>query len=295
MSEANVNPNNVDSYGLKELGWDRVPTWMEDKGLLDLMSLKGKVAVITGAGGPCLGRALCHRLASLGADIVLVGRHIENITAVGKEVAEKWNVKTYPIVCNLTDYEAVGKMFKEVNDVFGHIDILINNANATVGGPFHKFTEEMIRESIDGPYTSVVYCCRHVCDYMIPQGYGRIINISSESSERSKNVNLSVYASSKAGVNGLTRCLAGELAPYGILVNGVAPGVMFKKSLRDMFENPTEENKGVRQSMVYTTQDTILGRVSIPEEVANTVAFLCTDATSYIAGQTIMNGGGSVV
>lgn len=290
-----MNEKDVNAYTLNDLGWDRVPTWIEDKGLLELMSLKGRVAVITGAGGPCLGRALCLRLASLGADIALVGRHAENIHTVAKEVEEKWHVKTGCFVADLTDFDAVSRMFQDVHKQFGHIDILINNANSSAGGPFHTLTDDVIKAAIDGPYRSVVNCCRHVCDYMIPQGYGRIINISSESSARAKNVNLAVYASSKAAVNGLTRSLAGELAPYGILVNGVAPGVMFKKSLRDMFEHPTEKNLGIRKSMVYSTQDTILKRVSIPEEVANTVAFLCTDATSFIVGQTIMNGGGAVV
>lgn len=285
----------TDSYGLKELGWDKVPLDIIDKSLIELMDLSGRVAVVTGAGGPCLGQAICNRLAGLGADIVLVGRHIENITEVGNQVQKRWGVNTYPIVCDLTDYDSVGTMFKEAYDHFGKIDILVNSANFNAGAPFEKMTEDQIRLSIDGPYTSVVNCCRHVCDYMIPAGGGKIVNISSEASQRSKNVNLSVYGASKSAVNGLTRSLAGELAPYGITVNGVAAGVMFKKSLRAMFENPTEENLGIRASMVGTIQDTIIGRVSIPEEVANTVAFLCTDAASYIAGQTIFNGGGSVV
>lgn len=286
---------NTEQYGLKELGWDRVPTDIIDKRVTDLMDLTGRVAVVTGAGGPCLGQALCNRLAGLGADIVLVGRHIENITEVGKQVSERWGVNTYPICCDLLDYDAVAEMFKEAYDKTGRIDILVNSANFNAGAPFDKMTEEQIRISVDGPYTSVINTCRHVCDYMIPAGGGKIINISSEASQRSKNVNLSVYGASKSGVNGLTRSLAGELAPYGIIVNGVAAGVMFKKSLRAMFENPTDENLGIRASMVGTIQDTIIGRVSIPEEVANTVAFLATDAASYIAGQTIFNGGGSVV
>lgn len=290
-----MKEDNVAAYGLEELGWSRVPSGIIDRSLFDLISLEGKNAVVTGAGGDCLGQALCHRLAGLGADIVLVGRHPENIARVASDVREKWGVKTYELVADLMDYEETGRMFREAADRCGHIDILVNNANYCVGGPFETCTEEQIRACVDGPYTSIINCCRHVCDYMIPQGGGRIVNISSESSQRSNNVNLSLYAASKAGVNGLTRSLAAELAPYGIIVNGVAPGVMFKKGLRSMFENPTDENLGVRQAMVGTVRDTIVGRVSIPEEVANTVAFLCTDAVSYIAGQTIMNGGGSVV
>lgn len=287
--------DNVDSITLNDLGWDKVPTQIIDKRVTDLMDLSGRVAVVTGAGGPCLGQALCNRLAGLGADIVLVGRHPDNIGRVAEEVSSKWGVKTHTLTCELTDFDQVGEMFAKANEWAGHIDILVNSANFNAGGPFQTFTEDQIKLSVEGTYTSVINCCRHVCDYMIPQGHGKIINISSEASRKAKNPALTIYGASKAGVNGLTRSLAAELAPYGIIVNGVAAGVMFKKSLRDMFENPTEQNLGIRLSIVDTVKDTILGRVSIPEEVANTVAFLATDAASYIAGQVIFNGGGATV
>lgn len=283
------------AYTLNEMGWDKVPHDMVDKSMNELMDMHGRIVAVTGAGGDCLGQALCNRIASLGADIILIGRRPENTNEVAKQVKERWGVETYVLLADLMDYKQVERVMKEAFEIRGRLDVLVNNANFTIGGPFPQFTEEMIRQSVDGPYTSIINCCRHVCDYMIPQGFGKIINISSEASQRANNVDLTIYAASKAGVNGLTRSLAKELAPYGIIVNGVAPGVMFKKQLRDMFEYPNEENLGVRKSMVGTVNDTIIGRVSIPEEVANTVAFLCTDAATYIAGQTIFNGGGSVV
>lgn len=286
---------NIDDVTLEDLGWHKVPTDIIDKRVTDLMDLTGRVAMVTGAGGPCLGQALCNRLAGLGADIICVGRRAENTAQVAEQVAERWGVKTYVLTCDLTDYEQVGEMFKKAYDLTGRIDILVNSANFNAGGEFKSFTEEQVRISVDGPYTSIINCCRHVCDYMIPQGGGKIINISSEASKKGNNTALSVYGASKAGVNGLTRSLAHELAPYGITVNGVAAGVMFKKSLRDMFEHPTPENLGIRQSIAATARETAFKRVSIPEEVANTVAFLATDAASYIAGQTIFNGGGATV
>lgn len=284
----------VEAYGLKELGWDKVPTWTIDKTLHELMDLHGKTAIVTGAGGVGLGKAISHRLAGLGADLVMTDIS-EKVKDNAKEIAERFGVKVYPIVADLMDYEAVARLMKEANEKLGHIDILVNNANYTIGGPFEKFDQKGIRASVDGPYTSVIYCCRHICDYMIPQKSGRIINISSEASVRSDNVDISIYASSKAGVNGLTKSLAGELAKYGILVNCVAPGVMLHSQLRAIFENPVPETIGVRKSMVMSTEDCMLKRVSIPEEVANTVAFLCTDAASFIDGQIIMNGGGMTV
>lgn len=291
---AQEDDEKIESYGLKELGWDRVPKDIGGRKMMDLLSLKGRRVVVTGAGGVGLGFAISNRLADLGAEITMMDIN-PAVTDKAKEVAEKWNAKTHPIIADLMDFEAVGKAFKAANELMGGIDILVNNANYTIGGPFEKFTEKDIRASVDGPYTSVIFCCRHVCDYMIPQRSGRIINISSESAVRSDNVDISIYAASKSGVNGLTRSLAGELAKYNIMVNGISPGVMFHSQLRGVFENPVPETLGVRKSMVVSTEDCLLKRVSIPEEVATTVAFLCSDAASFIDGQNIMNGGGMTV
>lgn len=293
-SEPQEGDEKVEAYGLKELGWDRVPTWTIDKTLYELIDLKGKTAIVTGAGGVGLGKAISHRLAGLGCDLVMTDIS-ERVFENAKEIEERFGTKVYPIIADLMDYDQVANLMKEANEKLGRIDILVNNANYTVGGAFEKFDEKGIRASVDGPYSSVIYCCRHVCDYMIPQGGGRIINISSESAVRSDNVDISIYASSKAAVNGLTRSLAGELYKFGIIVNCVAPGVMLHSELRSLFDNPVPQTLGVRKSMVISTEDCIMKRVSIPEEVANTVAFLCTDAASFICGQTIMNGGGMTV
>ncbi|MGI6229420.1 MAG: SDR family NAD(P)-dependent oxidoreductase [Tractidigestivibacter sp.] len=282
------------NYTLDDLGWSRVPTDIVDKRVTDLMDLTGKRAIVTGAGGVGLGRAIAHRLAGLGAEVTLVGIH-DNVIAASEEVAKKWGVKTHYAIGDLTKWDDVMRVFAEANEAMGGIDILVNNANHTVSGNFAEMTEEQIRESIDGPYTSVVFCCRAVAPYMIAQESGRIVNISSESSVRAHNTGLSVYAASKSGVNGLTRQLAYELGLHGILVNSVLPGVMMNPKLQAYFNNPEPWLDPIRESIVVSTRDTLVQRVSISEEVANTVAYLCTDAASYITGQNICNGGGMVV
>lgn len=285
----------VASYGLKELGWDNVPMEIVDKSLKDLIDMTGKTAVVTGAGGDGLGFAISNRLAALGCEVVMTDIS-EHVYDNAKAVAEKWNAKTHALTADIMKFDSMKEMFAEANKLLGgHIDILVNNANYTLAGPFQLATEEEIRTCVDGPYTSAVYACRLICDYMIPQGKGKIINIASESAVRANNTDLSIYAASKAGVMGLTRCLAGELAPFGIIVNGVAPGVMLNPYLRDIFAAAAPETLGVRKSMVDSTNECLLKRVSIAEEVANTVAFLASDAASFICGQNIMNGGGMVV
>jgi 3-oxoacyl-[acyl-carrier protein] reductase len=154
------------------------------------------------------------------------------------------------------------------------------------------FTEDQIDTTIRGALLSVVYFLRCACDYMIPQGYGKIVNISSESSYSKNNENIVLYAATKSAMNGLTRGLANELAPFGIMVNGVAPGLMFHDQLRYVFDYPTEENLGVRQTMCQGVADTICKRPSLADKVANTVVYLASDANTYIYGQTILNGGG---
>lgn len=295
LNETNYNIENPDDYTLEDLGWSRVPTWMEGKTLYDMISLKGRTALVTGAGGIGLGKDIAHSLAGLGAEVVLVDI-LESVHDVAKEVADKWGVKTHAFVCDLTDYDAVADLFEKTYSVItgGKLDILVNNANFNAAGAIQNMTKEDIRTSTEGPYLSQVNCCVHVSKHMIKNGSGKIINIGSEASRKIANPGLALYGAAKSGVIGLTRLLASELAPYGIQVNGVAPGVMMHSRLRGYFENPSDDPRmvAVRKSIVMSAQETAVKRVSIPWEVANTVAFLCTDACSYINGQMIMNGGG---
>ncbi len=279
---------------LEDLGWDRVPLWMEGKPLTELISLKGRTALVTGAGGIGLGRDIANALAGLGAEVVLVDI-LESVHETAEQVAKKWNVKTHSLVCDLTDFDAVGEMFEKAYEMIGgKLDILINNANFNRAAQVQNYTAEDIRISTEGPYLTQVNCCVHVSKHMIANRSGKIINIGTEASRKTSNPGLLLYAAAKGGVLSLTRSLAAELAPYGIQVNGVAPGVMMHERLRGYFamENPPEQLILAKKSIAESAGETMVKRVSIPWEVANTVAFLCTDACSYIYGQMIMNGGG---
>lgn len=291
-TKKNIHP---DDCTLEDLGWSRVPTWMEGKTLYDMISLKGKTVMMTGSGGIGLGRDIAHSLAGLGAEVVLVDI-LESLHETAKDVAATWGVKTHSFVCDLTDYDAVKELFEKTYAVItgGKLDILVNNANFNAAGAIQDMTKEDIRISTEGPYLSQVNCCVHVSKHMIANGKGKMINIGSEASRKMENPGLVLYGAAKSGVIGLTRLLASELAPYGIQVNGVAPGVMMHARLRGYFENQSDDPRmvAVRKSIVMSAQECVQKRISIPWEVANTVAFLCTDACSYINGQMIMNGGG---
>ena len=285
----------IDSYGIKDLGWDRVPFDIGNKKMEDLISLSGKKAIVTGAGGVGLGLCIAHRLASLGAEVMMTDIN-PRVYETAREVAEKWGAKTYPLISDFTKFEEVQAMFAAAKEKMGRIDILINNAFFTRYGLFKDFTPEMIETSVQGGLIGVTYCCRVACDYMIPQGSGHIINITSASSMSAKtNTGITLYGALKSGVNGLTRGLANELAPYGITVNAVSPGLMLHSELQEAFKHPTPENLAGRIPMVLGVQSTLVGRTSIPEEVANVVAFMCSDACTYMYGQVVNVDGGIIV
>ena len=276
---------------LKEMGFDLVPKWIIEKRVTELMDLRGKKAVVTGAGGTGLGQASSNRLAGCGADVALIDLNLEGAEQNAEVVSKRWGTKAIAIQGNLGDWEEVQRVMRESHDKLDGIDILVNNAVMTTAGPFEQHTKEEIDLSVSGSLVMTIYCARAVLDYMIPQRSGRIINISSVGG-RIAHRNLTVYNTCKSGVIGFTRNLAHEVAHYGIYVLGVAPGIMMNDLLQSLFLNPTEETRGGVEAMIEGFSHVQLGRVSIPEEVANMVAYLASDAASYMVGQTIDVAGG---
>jgi NAD(P)-dependent dehydrogenase (short-subunit alcohol dehydrogenase family) len=157
-------------------------------------------------------------------------------------------------------------------------------------------TKQAIDFCIAGSFTMLVYSSRVVLDYMLPQGSGRIINISSIGG-RMYHPGIALYNACKAGVIGLTRTMGAELIKHGIRVNGVCPGVMLHDKLREAFENPSDDprNYYARESVVQGFEYAVENRVSLPEEVANFVAFLSSDAATYIVGQSFNHAGGQLL
>ncbi len=276
---------------LKDLGLDKVPSWIIEKRVTELMDLRGKKAVVTGAGSVGLGQASANRLAGLGADVALVDLNLAGAEQNAQVVIKRWGTKAIALQGDMTNWDNVQRVMRQAHDQLGGLDILVNNAVMTHTSPFETNTKEQIDWSVTGSLVMPMYCARAALDYMIPQRSGRIINISSVGG-RIHHRNLVVYNACKSGVIGFTRNLAHEVAPYGIYVLGVAPGIMCHEGLQAILANPTEENKGGWESMLEGWSHVQLGRVSLPEEVANMVAYLASDAASYMVGQTIDVAGG---
>ena len=245
--------------------------------------LKGKTAVVTGASRG-IGRAIAVKLAKLGANIVVNYRKSEDaVIEVVKEI-EALGVKVLAVKADISSYSDVENMMKKCIEEFGNLDILVNNAGITKDGLLMRMKEEDFDSVIDINLKGAFNCTRHVSAIMLKQRHGRIINISSVSGITG-NAGQVNYSASKAGIIGMTKAVAREVAGRGVTCNAIAPGFI----QTDMTEAlPTKAKDAIINSIP-------LKRLGMPEDVANAVAFLASEEASYITGQVINVDGGMVM
>jgi NAD(P)-dependent dehydrogenase (short-subunit alcohol dehydrogenase family) len=244
------------------------------------MLLDGKIAIITG-GSQGFGLTMAEEFTKEGATVVIVNRTKDK----GVEAVEKINKtggQAVAIPCNTSEMDQVREMVTRVKEMFGRIDILVNNAGIIKPMMIYKMTREIWDEVLKINLTGYFNCMRCVCDVMIPQNYGRMLNISSVAGQRGGTLGQANYAAAKAGVHGLTKSAARELARYSITVNTIAAGLfetaMSSKMPEDMKQKAIEEIP--------------LKRMGESWELAKLAAFLVSDNAAYITGQIIgLNGG----
>jgi len=243
------------------------------------MDFKNKTALVTGSARG-LGKSIAHKLASHGAKVVISDVQMDLAEATAKEFVEN-GCEAIAIRADVSNSEDVKKLIDETVSKFGTLDIVVNNAGITKDTLIMRMTEEawdaVINVNLKGSFLVIQAASR----IMMKQRYGRIINISSVVG-RMGNAGQANYSASKAGVMGLTKSAARELAPRGITVNAIAPGFIET----DMTRNLPQE---VRDSYM---QSTPLKHFGAPEDVASAVAFLASDEASYITGQIIGVDGG---
>lgn len=245
--------------------------------------LSGKVALVTGAGRG-IGREIALTLASYGADVIVnYNGSKEKADEVVKEI-ENMGQKGVAVQCSVADFEACGKMITSMLEEFGHIDILVNNAGITRDNLVMKMTEEDFDAVMDTNLKGTFNTIKHMYRPFLKQRAGRIINLSSVTGVLG-NAGQANYAASKAGVIGLTKSMARELASRNITVNAVAPGFI----ATDMTAAMTEAAKEATLAQIP------LKRVGEPKDISEMVAFLASDKASYITGQVISVDGGMAI
>jgi 3-oxoacyl-[acyl-carrier protein] reductase len=241
-----------------------------------MSSLNGKIALVTGASRG-IGKAIAEHLVTMGATVIGTATSDNGATAI----SEYLSANGTGMVLNVTDNESMTDLLSKINEEFGAIDVLVNNAGITRDNLLMRMKDDEWNDIIQTNLTSVFKLSKAVLRGMMKKRHGRIVNIGSVVGSTG-NAGQANYAAAKAAVIGFSKSMAREIASRGITVNVVSPGFIDT----DMTKNLTDDQK----EAIF--KDIPANRLGLPKEVAATVGFLVSDEAGYITGETIhVNGG----
>ncbi len=252
--------------------------------LTTLYTLKGKHALVTG-GGSGIGKTLAIALAQAGANITIVGRRQQpiNDTVQAIQIANP-TVQSYAVSANIADLNGIPSLVEKINQKMGNIDIVINNAGNNPRLPIEQLTPQIWQTSMDVNLSAAFFLAQAVAPQMKANKWGRIVNLASlQSSLAFKNG--SVYGAAKSGISQLTRGMAREWSDNGININAIAPGFFPTELTAPVLHNSPE-------GAADLANRTAIGRNGELHELVGTVILLCSDASSFITGQTWYIDGG---
>lgn len=250
--------------------------------VLDTFRLDGKTALVTG-GTKGLGRAMAQALAEAGADVVLCSRHGDEAVNAAAELAGATGRRCHGFEADVTDRQSVAQLAESCRSAAGAIDILINNAGANIRKPLPELTDQDWSDVVDVSLKGSFLCSQAFMPAMVERRWGRILMLGSTISFVSIP-GRAPYASAKAGLLGLARTLALEGAPHGVTVNCLCPGPFETPMNRGLMNDPA-----VYQAFLAKIP---LGRWGQPEELGGAVVFLCSPASSFVTGASLVIDGG---
>lgn len=246
----------------------------------------GRVALITG-GARGIGAATAERLAEDGANVAIADLDLAGAEETAARIAQRCGVKAIALKANVAAADEVERMVEEIVLRLGSLDILVNNAGITRDNLVHKMTEDDW-DAVAGVHLRGAFLCSRAAQReMVKRNWGRIVNLSSVSALGNRGQ--TNYSAAKAGLQGMAKTLAIELGRYGITANAVAPGFIDSEMTRATavrLGRDPEEWKEER------AREIPVRRAGVPRDVANLIAFLCSDEASFISGQVIYIAGG---
>jgi NAD(P)-dependent dehydrogenase (short-subunit alcohol dehydrogenase family) len=246
--------------------------------------LAGEVAIVTG-GSQGIGQAVASRLAAEGAAVAILARTAQNVSRATDELLAR-GAQAMGVPCDVTDRAQVHSAVEQVVSKFGRVTVLINHAGLFKHAPFVDMTDEMWDEIIRVNLTGMFIVGQEVARQMVAQGLGgRIVNMSSVAG-RIAHSDQTAYGVTKAGIESMTRSMAMDLAPYGIIVNAVAPGTI---------ETPFSVGNLSEEAVAKRVGRIPLGRLGLPEEVAAVIAMLASRDAAYVTGAVLAIDGGLTV
>ena len=248
-----------------------------------MIDLSGKSAVVTG-GSRGIGRAIALRLATQGADVAFSYKGNEAAAKENAAAIEGLGRRALPVQADVSQPEAADALVKAAIDAFGKVDILVNNAGITRDDLIMRMSVEAFREVLETNLFGAFYATKAVTRPMLRAKGGRIVNITSVSGQAGQ-MGQANYSAAKAGLIGLTKATARELASRGITCNAVAPGMVLTELTKDLPE-------ALQAEIIARTP---LGRFGTTEEIANAVAFLASDEAAFITGQVLAVDGNLVM
>jgi NAD(P)-dependent dehydrogenase (short-subunit alcohol dehydrogenase family) len=245
-------------------------------------AVHGRVGLVTGAGGG-IGRAIARRLTREGMAIAVLDRDGAAAEATAAEIGG------LAVTADVTSEAEVGRAVEAVLARLGHIDVLVNNAGVAWMGPALEMPLEALQAMLRVNVEGVFIVSRTVLPHMIARRSGSVVNLASWAG-KTGNAFFAGYSASKFAVIGLTQALAREMAPHGIRVNAICPGIVVDTAMRTAIESQ-QRQYGLPET-AEREKSILVGRVSVPDDVARVVAFLASDEASYMTGESINLSGG---